>query len=48
MISIFNASVKYDIKTDADIENAKETIISDLQKLIEYRKSIPVQNRECC
>ncbi len=46
MISIFNASVKYDIKTDADIENAKETIISDLQKLIEYRKSIPVQNRD--
>ena len=46
MISIFNASVKYDIKTDGDIENVKNQITANLKKLIEHRKTIPVQNRD--
>ena len=46
MVAIFNASVKYGIKTDADIEAVKNVITFDMQKLIEHRKSIPVQNRD--
>ena len=46
MIAIFNASVKYDIKTDADIESAKNNIISSMKEIMEHRKTIPVQNRD--
>lgn len=46
MVAIFNASVKYDIKIDADIENAKDQITANLKELIEHRKTIPVQNRD--
>ena len=45
-IAILNVSVKYDIKNDTDIENAKETIISNLDIFMEQRKSILVQNRD--
>ena len=44
--AIYKVLTKYDIKDVADIEPTKGTIISDIQKLMEHRKTIPVQNRD--
>lgn len=46
MVAIFNASVKYNIKNNYDIEVAKKQAISTLEQLMIDRKSIPVQNRD--
>ncbi len=44
--AIYNVMTEYDIKDVSDIEPAKEIIVSEMQKLMEHRKTIPVQNRD--